>query len=95
MLLGRGRSLQRMCAGGQAKAKRKIYQYVARKKIKMSFVKMIPEELRHPDKKEEVILFLQPIPIRFHAKKYALLEWGEEQEVIIEFDDVVRLGGPF
>jgi len=61
----------------------------------MSFVQMLPEELRQPDKKEDVIIFLNKLPIRFHAKKYTLLEWAEEQEQKLVLEDIQKLGGPF
>jgi len=61
----------------------------------MSFVQFLPDILRAPDKKEDVIVFLTALNIRWHIKKYTLLEWGKEQGVKITRDDVVALGGMF
>lgn len=61
----------------------------------MSFVQMIPEEFMYSGKKDELLIFLRDLPIRFHAKKYALLEWGEVMQEKIQLEDVEKLGGKF
>ena len=61
----------------------------------MSFIHTIPEYFRRADKKGELIIFLRDLPIRFHAKKYTLLEWAEEQGEKITLEDVQKLGGKF
>jgi len=39
------------------------------------FVDLIPEELLHPDKKEEFLMWLIQLPVDIWTKKYILIEW--------------------
>ncbi len=54
----------------------------------MSFVQYIPETMMLPEMKEEVIALLRSLPIRYHIRKYTLLEWGRVMSVHITGRDV-------
>lgn len=60
----------------------------------MSFIQYLPEDLLNPTKKEDVINFLNTLPIRWHIKKYTLLEWGEVVDEPIKWEDVGKLTQP-
>jgi len=59
----------------------------------MSFVQYVPEELMQMEKKEEVIELLKTLPIKWHIKKYTLLEWGNLMNVKITGKDIEKLHG--
>ena len=60
----------------------------------MSFIYNIPTELVKEGKKEELKTFLFFLPIRFHVKKYTLLEYGQLFDIIITREDVDFLRTP-
>lgn len=61
----------------------------------MSFLSQIPDEFKQPGKKQELIEFLKSLPIRFHQKKYTLIEYCDTFGEKMTFDDVRELGGEF
>jgi len=61
----------------------------------MSFVEQLPENLKKPGKKEELIKYLNSLPVRFHVKKYTLIEWAELTGEKITREDVEKLEGVF
>jgi hypothetical protein len=54
----------------------------------MSFISCVPANLLQKDKKEELKTFLFYLPIRFHVKKYTLLEFGKLFGIQITREDV-------
>ena len=61
----------------------------------MSFIEVLPDKLKQPGKKNELIAFLRALPIRFHIKKYVLIEYGKLTGEKITFTDIMKLGNIF
>jgi len=61
----------------------------------MSFIEQLPEEYKKPEAKNRLIEFLRKLPVRFHVKKYTLIEWSKITGEKITREDVKRLGGVF
>ena len=53
------------------------------------FAGLIPEELIHPEKREEFLMWLRELPVDVWTKKYILIEWCQLTGVALT-EDLVR-----
>ena len=60
----------------------------------MSFIEIFPAGLLAEDKLEDVILFLQELPLEPRQKKYALIDWCKYVGVALTHEMVELLLGP-
>ena len=60
----------------------------------MSFIEIFPAGLLAEDKLEDVILFLQELPLSPREKKYALIDWCKLVGVAFTHEMVELLLGP-
>lgn len=58
----------------------------------MAFITQLDPEWLNPEKKDDLIYFLEQLPIGYLTKKYTLLEWGKVTGVKLTQEDFKRLG---
>lgn len=58
----------------------------------MAFITQLSAEYLDPRKKDDLIDFLEKMPIDYLTKKYTLLEWGKVVGVKLAQEDFKRLG---
>lgn len=59
----------------------------------MAFLEIVPDELLDKNKQSEFVDWLRSMPIELKSKKYILIEWAREVDVLLTRDLVLEVLG--